>query len=310
MKWLWGVVLFAVVASGLAMAAGQDQSAEGVPVHMVVTVETRHGSSMPAIYREDVLVRQGKERLRTTDWMPLKGERAGLQLFIVIDDALNTSLGSQLDDLRQFIIAQPATTTVGAGYMRDGTVQIAQELTADHAQAAKALRLPLGNPGINASPYVSLEDLIKRWPETPVRREVLMITDGIDRLWSEYGVEDPYLDHAMESAQKAGILVFSIYSPGVGHYSHSYWRTNWGQNYLSQLSDETGGESFSLMYGTPVSFLPYLDDLSQRFGRQYLLTFLAKPGKKAEMQKVRVQTEVPNVDLVAADAVYVPAATQ
>jgi hypothetical protein len=62
------------------------------------------------------------------------------------------------------------------------------------------------------------------------------------------------------------------------------------------------------MNGAPVSFLPYLDDLSQKLGRQYLLTFLAKPGKKAGMQKVKVQTEVPNVELVAADAIWVPAA--
>jgi hypothetical protein len=307
MKWLCRIALFTVVASGLAMAVGQDQSSDGVPVHMVVTVETRHGSSMPDISRQDAMVRQGKDRLRTTDWVPLQGDRAGLQLFVVIDDALNTSLGSQLDDLRQFINAQPATTSVGVGYMRNGTVQVAQELTVDHTQAAKALRLPLGEPGINASPYVSLADLTKRWPETPVRREVLLITDGIDRLW-DGGTDDPYLDEAIEQVQKAGIIVFSIYSPGVGHYSHNYWRTNWGQNYLSQLSEETGGESFYFMNGAPVSFLPYLDDLSQKLGRQYLLTFLAKPGKKAGMQKVKVQTEVPNVELVAADAIWVPAA--
>ncbi len=305
MKWLCGVVLFAVVASGLAVAAGQDQATEGVPVHMVVTVETRHGSSMPTIHREDVWVRQGKDRLRARDWMPLQGDRAGLQLFVVIDDGLNTSLGSQIDDLRQFISGQPATTAVGVGYMRDGTVQIAQDVTSDHALAAKALRLPLGEPGINASPYVSLVDLIKRWPETPVRREVLMITDGIDRLW-DGGIGDPYVDEAVEQIQKAGVIVFSIYSPGVGHYSHNYWRTNWGQNYLSQVSEETGGESFYFMNGAAVSFLPYLDDLSQKLGRQYLLTFLAKPTKKAGLQKVRVQTEVPGVELVAADAVWVP----
>jgi hypothetical protein len=306
MKWLCRVVLLAVVAGSTALAVGQNQS-EGVPVHMVVTVETRHGSAMPDISQQDVMVNQGKNRLKTTEWIPLTGDRAGAQVWILIDDGLNTSLGSQLDDIRQFINEQPATTAVGVGYMRDGTVQIAQDLTNDHAKAAKSLRLPLGNPGINSSPYVALQDLMKRWPEAQERREVLMVTDGIDRLWEEDGIEDPYVDETRDQAQKAGILVFSIYSPGVGHYSHSYWRTNWAQSYLSQLSDETGGESYYILYGTPVAYVPYLNDFSQKLGRQYLLTFLAKPGKKAGLQKVKVQTEVPNVDLVAADAVWVPA---
>ena len=60
----------------------------------------------------------------------------------------------------------------------------------------------------------------------------------------------------------------------------------------------------------PVSFAPYLDDMARRLGRQYLLTFLAKPEKKAGMQKVKLQTEVPNAELVSADMVYVPATPQ
>ena len=50
-----------------------------------------------------------------------------------------------LDDLKTFINAQPSTTLVGVGYMRNATVQIVQDLTTDHAAAAKALRLPLGS---------------------------------------------------------------------------------------------------------------------------------------------------------------------
>jgi hypothetical protein len=113
------------------------------------------------------------------------------------------------------------------------------------------------------------------------------------------------VDQAVEQAQRAGIVIFSIYSPGADHFGHSFWRINWGQNYLSQLSDETGGESFGS--GPPVSLSPYLDGLSRRLLNQYLLTFLAKPAKKAGMQGVKLRTEVSNAQLVAADSVYVPA---
>jgi hypothetical protein len=298
------LVIGIIAASPLLM--GQQSPATGTPVRMVVTAEARHGADVPVLQREDVMVYQGRDRVKTTDWLPLQGDHAELELFLLLDDAAGTSLGSQLEDLRRFINAQPATTRVGVGYMRNGTVDIVQNLTEDHSKAAKSLRLPLGLAGVNASPYFSVTDLIKRWPEAPVRREILMISDGIDR-YGPGGASDPYVDEAVQQAQRAGMVIFSIYTPGAGHFGHSFWRINWGQNYLSQLSDETGGESFYLGSEAPVSFSPYLDDLGRRLLHQYLLTFLANPVKKAGMQGVKLRTEVPNAELVAADRVYVPA---
>jgi hypothetical protein len=152
--------------------------------------------------------------------------------------------------------------------------------------------------------------LIKRWPAGDERREVLMITDGIDRYWGS-GPDNAYVDTVIEQAQRAGVIVYSIYTPGVGHFGHSYWRTYWGQNYLSQLSDETGGESYYLIGpAPPVSFAPYMEDITRKLNHQYLLTFMAKAQKKAGMQRVKVHTEVPNAELVSADRVYVPATPQ
>jgi hypothetical protein len=296
----------AALATGLWSAVVQEATSTGVPVHVVVTAEPRHGSSVPVINREDVMVYQGHDRAKVTDWLPLQGEHTGLQLFILIDDAANTSVGSQLEDIRQFINAQPSTTAIGVAYMRNGISDILQNPTNDHAPAAKALRLPLGDAGASGSLYFSVVDLIKRWPEGPVRREILMVSDGIDRFGGG-GPSNPYVDSAIEEAQRAGVIIYSIYMPGVGHFGHSFWRMNWGQNYLSQLSDETGGESYYLGFGAPVSFAPYLDDLSHRLTRQYLLTFLAKPERKAGFQPFKLRTEVPNAELVAADRVYVPA---
>jgi hypothetical protein len=52
------------------------------------------------------MVKQGKERVRVTGWKHAGGDGAGLDLFILIDDASDSSLGSQLNDLREFINAQ------------------------------------------------------------------------------------------------------------------------------------------------------------------------------------------------------------
>jgi hypothetical protein len=280
-------------------------------VNMVVTVEARHGMNPSPVDKQDVMVYEGKTRDAVTSWTAAKGDHADLELFILLDDSSSASLGTQLDDIRQFINAQPSTTKVGVAYMQNGTAQVIQNLTNDHAQAAKSLRLPLGSAGVNASPYFSLDDLIKRWPQTGARREVVMVSDGIDLYYTGSDVQDPYVDQAIGDAQRAGVVVFAIYNPGAGHYARSYWRSYWGQLRLSRVADETGGESYYIGFtGPAVSFVPYLDNVQHRLDEQYLLTFLAKPESKSGLQPVRLTTELPNTELVAADHVYVPAGAQ
>jgi hypothetical protein len=303
------LVAIAVLLAGIQLATAQQApSATEVTANLVVTVEARHGSNIPDIQRDDVMVYEGRDRDRVTNWLPLQGDHAGLEFIILLDDSASVSLGSQLEDLRQFINAQPPSTKIGVAYMQNGNAQFAQNPTSDHAAAAKALRLPMGSPGANASPYFSLGDLIKRWPASEERHEVLMVTDGIDRYWGS-GPDNAYVDEVIQQAQRAGVIVYSIYTPGVGHFGHSFWRTYWGQNYLSQLSDETSGESYYLSGSAPpVTFTPYLEDITRKLNHQYLVTFVPKPEKKAGMRRVKVETEVPNAELVSADKVWVPAA--
>ncbi len=292
-----------------SLAAQQAPAANGVPAHMIVTVEAHHGSDIPVVNREDVMVHEGKDRDRVTGWVPAQGDHAALELFILLDDSSSDSLGTQLGDIRKFIMGQPISAKIGIAYMQYGIARIEQNPTSDHTLAAKALRLPLGIRGVNASPYFSLSDLMKRWPQSDSRREVLMVSDGIDRYYGTGDLLDPYLAAAIEDCQRAGVLVSVIYSPGVGHFGHSYWQTYWGQLYLAKTADETGGESYYIgFYGPPVAFAPYLDDLANHLNHQYLLSFLAKPQKKAGLQAVKLTTEVPNAELVSADRVFVPAA--
>lgn len=301
-----GILLVACAVSAPNALAQQTQAAGGIPAHIIVTVEPKHGSDVPVINREDVMVYQGQDRDTVTDWVPLQGDRAGLELFILIDDESNVSLGSQLEDIRKFINNQPASTKVGIAYMQNGTARIVQNPTNDHAQAAKALRLPMGASGVNASPYFSVSDLVKRWPATDERREVLVVSDGIDRYYGAGDPQDPYLQAAIDDAAKAGIIVSAIFTPGAGHFGHSYWQNYWGQIYLSELAERTGGEAYYIGFtGAPVSFAPYLEDMGRRIQHQYLLGFLAKPAKKAGWQSIRLKTEQANVDLVSPGRVWV-----
>lgn len=313
MKNRWFAFLIAVSLGAFThgTAAQQTSASGGPPVNMVVTVEARHGMNPPPVDRQDVMVYEGKTRDSVTGWTPAKDENAGLELFILLDDSASATLATQFEDIRQFINSQPPTTKVGIAYMQNGTAQIAQQLTADHTQAAKSLRLPMGIGGANASPYFSLVDLIKRWPAASPRREVLMISDGIDLYYESNDLQDPYVSDAIEQAQRAGVIVYAIYNPGAGHFAHSYWHSYWGQLYLSRVADETGGESYYIGFNGPaVTFVPYLDDIEHRLNNQYLLTFLAKPEKKSGMQRVKLATELPNTELVGAQRVYVPASAQ
>jgi hypothetical protein len=298
------IVLVSLTGSVYAQNAGT----QGIPTHLLVTVEARHGKNVPEISRQDVMVYEGHDRDQVTDWVPAQADRAGLELFILLDDSSGTNLGTQLESLRKFIIAQPAFTKIGVAYMQNGSAKVEQSPTTDHALAAKALRLPMGVGGINASPYFSLSDLIKRWPESTARREVLVASDGVDRYYGGGDLLDPYLDAAIDDAQRAGILVFAIYTPGAGHFGHSYWQNYWGQIYLSRLAEDTGGESYYIGFtGGPVSFDPYLEDMVRHLDHQYWLTFLAKPPKKSGWQRIKITTEVSNAELVAPRQVYVPA---
>jgi len=297
-------VMLALFVGAPAISAAQAGNAR--QAHLVVTVEPKHGKEVPAIQQNEVMVYEGHDRDQVVDWVPAQGDHAALQLFVLLDDSSSMSLGTQLDDIRKFINAQPSTTQVGVAYMQNGIARVVQDLTADHAAAAKSLRLPMGIAGANASPYFSLSDLVKKWPAFNGRREIFMVTDGIDRYYGTGDLLDPYLDAAIDDAGKAGIQVSAIYNPDAGHFGHSYWQTYWGQIYLSHLADQTGGEAYYIgMNGPPVAFAPYLDDFGQRLQHQYLLTFIPKPQKKAGWQTIRLGTEVQGIDLISAGRVWV-----
>jgi hypothetical protein len=86
--------------------------------------------------------------------------------------------------------------------------------------------------------------------QAAVAKAMLLFSSGIDRR-SPPDPENAYLQKAIDDAQGAGIHVNSIYYSEAGHLGNSYWRVHWGQNYLSELGDGTGGESCWRGFGSP-----------------------------------------------------------
>jgi hypothetical protein len=312
------------LASNVGTAFSQEkEGSRPLQVHVVITDQAEQADSeVPALRQDDVKVKQGKTLLQVTQLIPARAEAAALQLFILIDDTLDSRVGNNLNDIREFISAQSPTTMIGIGYMSNAGVNIVQNFTADHALATKAIRLPRGNLSTMDSPYLSLISLVKGWPQQNVRREILTVTDGIDRLRGEkptpsqlgpnFGpvyhsmpTMSPDVDSASEISQRYNVIVHSIYAVGVGRAARSSWDLQIGLSGLSKLADETGGECFALSTSNAVSFKPYLDRLQKILDNQYFLVFLATPKKKPGLQRVKITTELTNAEIAAPDNVWV-----
>lgn len=309
------------------LPAQEKAASSSVQVHVVITdMAVRSDSEVPRLQQDEVKVKQGKTFLQVTQLIPAQGDNSALQLMILIDDTLDPVIGGNLNDIKEFIKAQPPSTMVGIGYMSNATVNIVQNFTLDRELAVKAVRLPRGALSTMDSPYLSLISLVKGWPQQKVRREILMLSDGIDRLRGEkpapsrlganYGQPVYHsmptisvdASSASEISQRYNVIVYSLYAVGVGRAGRSSWDLQLGLGGLSKISDETGSECYSLGTSNPVSFKPYLERFQQTLNNQYYLVFLAVPKKKAGLQRVNIQTEASNSEIAAPDNVWVPVA--
>ncbi len=156
----------------------QTTTPAGMPVQMTLTIGHHYGHAAPLLTPDDLTITQNYEPLSITNVAPLRGDRAGLELFLLVDNCSNCEPGSNFQELSHFIGSQPPTTTVGVAYILNGRLQVAENPTTDHARVVRALSTPEGNKP--ASPFVALADLIRGWPQTASRRVVLMISNGIN----------------------------------------------------------------------------------------------------------------------------------
>ncbi len=243
---------------------------------------------------------------------------SGAQVALLIDDGLSRSAGIQLNDLRGFAEDMPPGVEVFVGYMRNGTVDQVVPFTTDHAQAAAAVRLPLGTPGISASPYFCLSEFVRHWPgagsnfgdrgpaETdgapgPQKaRFVIMVTNGVDPYNGSTSIlnqDSPYVASAAVDAERAGVAVSSVYYSdagfrgGRGSFS--------GQSYLSQIAEATGGTAYNMGPINPVSLKPYFDQFAHDLSETYVATFAADAGQggKEHLLRLKMSTSVPKLKL-------------
>jgi hypothetical protein len=303
--------LFSLILGAISLAAfpagahPQADSSGGVRVSTVVTVLGPKFTPPPAISRDDINVQEGSAHKEVTDWVPAQGDKAGLELAIVVDDSDRKDVGKQFDDLTNFIKALPPSTSVGIFYARDNTISVASQFSPDHDAVAKALRLPIGNGAIT-SIYESLMALIAGWPVSGARREILLLSDGFDRLRRERF--SPDVNTTVDKAQQAGINIHAIFISGIGIAGRVQAGKNIGQGNLNTLTDGTGGFAFFQGFATPISLEPFLTQLDLVLKNQYFLAWQTNRSKssKGDLRNFKVRTERGGIEIKAAEKVFVP----
>ncbi len=292
MKQVKALIAALVLAAAALVPGAPGALAQGdrVRARTVVTVLPKKNEA-PRLTQQNIQVTADGKPSTITTFQPYSVDNAGLEFVVLIDDSARTSLGLQLKDLADFIQSMPPKAQVGVAYMRNGAADFSQPLTADHALAAKGLRLPIGTAGVSASPWFCLSDLAKRWPSQnrASRREVLMVTDGVDPYFPQFNPHDPYLEAAVRDSQRAGLNVFSIYFRDVSRVDHGLYETNAGQNLLNIATRATGGNAYWQGLSNPVSFKPFLEDLRRRLDHQYELGFTAPARRKQDLIDLKLR---------------------
>lgn len=265
------------------------------------------GSDAPPISQQQVQVSVEGKQVQPSLWRAYG--QGPLELVLLIDSSARTSLGRTFEDMTSFISNLPPNVSVGLAYMQNGATVFSGPMSSNHAEVARQLHLPNGTAGSSASPYFCLSSLAKSWPapRSAARREVILVTDGVDEYNLRYDPQDPYVLSAIADAQRAGLVVYSIYYRNQGRLSGSFYETNAGQNYLTQVADETGGNLYYEGLGNPVSFVPFFNDLNRRLGNQYELDVPVKELKKASFVTLKVKSNVSSIKLKAPDHLAVGA---
>jgi hypothetical protein len=300
------VIFVAALLAATPSAFSQNEN-EGQGRAVVTVLPKKDSETAPTVAEQNIQVEINGKHGQVSNWLPLRGPQAAIELVLLIDDGARVSLGREMGEITHFVQNLPPNVRVTLGYMENGRAALSGPFTTDHAAAAKEFHLPLGSPGYDASPYFCLSDLAKGWPsnDPSARREVIMITDGVDYYERRYDPEDPYVQAAITDSARAGLVVYSIYWLNRGHADASWYENNAGQNLLAQVDEATGGISYWQGIGNPVSLQPYFDDVLRRFNNQYELGFTAPLRGKPQVASMKIKINTSNVKVTAPNETWV-----
>lgn len=279
----------------------------GPQVKMTVTLGHIYGQKPPLLGPQDLVITEHYEQLTATNLIPLRGDRAGLELYLLVDNCSNCEPGNKFEELRRFIGSQPSTTAIGVAYIQDGHLVIALKPTYDRDRAVNALSVPEGSKP--SSPYGPLKELIEGFTLDGMRHAVLVVSNGIDPGEADQP-QDPSAEAAIGAAQRVRVTVYAIYHPSADYETADASKMYSGQVQLAHVAFESGGEAYFLGLGPLPSLAPFLADIAEHLANQYLLEFRVNPTAAAgSLQDVTVKAKGRELDLMVPSKVWVPEAS-
>lgn len=278
-----------------------------VTARIVVTLGHYYGRSAPVLTAQDIAITERFDPLPIVSLTPFKGDRAALELYLLIDNCSNCDGGPNAGELNAFIKSQPATTSIGVAYIQNGQLKIAQTPVAARDRVVSALAPPAG--GQPSNPFGPLKALIEGWKPTTPRRAIVMITNGVDPAREERD-QNPAAEAAIAAAQRAAVTVFALYHPSADYLNADFDKIYTGQIQIAHVARESGGEGYFIGYGPLPSLGPFLEDVADHLANQYLLEFTAPASSSpGELRDVEVKSGNKDIDIMAPDRVWIAGRT-
>ena len=300
-----------MAAAALLLTESMPAQSMGESQAVVTVLPKVEGQVPSSVTQQDLGVKVNGKNAKVTTWAPFQAPKNNIELVLLIDGSARNSLGRQMGDIEKFINNLPPDVKAAIGYMQNGNAVFAAPLSSDHALILRNLHLPGGVPGIDSSPYFCLSNLAKNWPgqDAEARREVVMVSDGVDNYQQQNDLQDPYVEAAIGDAVRARLVVYTIYWTSQGLADRTEAANNFGQNLMMQVTQATGGKGFWEGMGNPVSFQSYFDELIRRFRNQYELDFTSPLSGKPGVESMKLKLHAPGTEIDAPQLVLVaPAA--
>ena len=285
------VAAFAMLST-LAALAASDNNTPGHGVALVTLLPSKGSNTVPQLAATDLKLKVAGRPATITQWAPLDTGAYRMEVVLMLDEGARTSLSTQLSYMDSFLKGLPPGSAAAVAYMMNGRALLATPLTTNLDQAASGLRIPGGGPvGINASPYFCLEDLAKNWPsQNPyARRIAVVVTDGIDNYSPRYDPDDPYVQAAIHAAVSNHVLIYPIYWRDRGWFDQTGYAADTGQNLLAQVASSTGGASYWIGLGNPVSIDPYFREIVDRAQHLYVLEYQTDSKVLTGLQNLKLE---------------------
>ena len=279
--------------------ASSGRPARPVVIPLTIRVKGEVAPSELELQTVDLTVNEDGEP-QTILSVRAMGTNSPINLIVLIQDDVVSSIGLEMKSLAEFIRRLPRGSRVSVGSLRAGSLQLRQKFTADLEKAAKSLRGPIGIASVAPyNPYIEVIEALKRFDAQPAgRRAVLLVSDGLDishGIDSSGPTQSLDLQRAINEAQRRGVAIYSFYAPTVTTATDGNLVPN-AQSSLQRISDETGGRAFFQGFGAPVSFDPFIKELNSALDRQIALTYLSTHLKKG-FHRVKISSSTTGVEI-------------